>query len=225
MPEPRCGAGLIRSAPLRLRRCRRARRAAVAAAGRGWRRTRRAERPRRARDPGKRHAGRGRRHGRSLHGRGSDRGQGASASFATAPAARATAPGARRSTRSRATGRTSAYMGARTDDQLYEVIYNGKGSMPAWGKTGILTETQIRSAIMKVAHQLVVRHPRPRRRAGPRPTRARAGRAGAQLVEHLICNEAVGGSSPFASSPPGAPNPSSSRCPTGSGHRFRWRLA
>ena len=38
-----------------------------------------------------------------------------------------------------------------------------------------------------------------------------ATRAGvAQLVEHLICNEAVGGSSPFASSPhpgPAAPGP------------------
>ena len=43
-----------------------------------------------------------------------------------------------------------AYMGTRTDDELYDVIYNGKGSMPAWGKTGILNETQIRSAIMKV---------------------------------------------------------------------------
>jgi mono/diheme cytochrome c family protein len=42
------------------------------------------------------------------------------------------------------------YMSTRTDDQLYEVIFNGKGSMPAWGKTGILNETQIRSAIMKV---------------------------------------------------------------------------
>ena len=42
------------------------------------------------------------------------------------------------------------YMDSRTDDQLYEVIYNGKGSMPAWGKTGILTEVEIRSAIMKV---------------------------------------------------------------------------
>lgn len=42
------------------------------------------------------------------------------------------------------------YMATRTDEQLYEVIYNGKGSMPAWGKTGILTESQIRSAIMKV---------------------------------------------------------------------------
>lgn len=43
-----------------------------------------------------------------------------------------------------------AYMGTRTDDQLYDVIYNGKGSMPAWGKSGQLNETQIRSAILKV---------------------------------------------------------------------------
>ena len=43
-----------------------------------------------------------------------------------------------------------AYMGSRTDDQLYQVIYNGKGAMPAWGKQGTLNETQIRSAIMKV---------------------------------------------------------------------------
>ena len=42
------------------------------------------------------------------------------------------------------------YMESRTDDQLYDVIYNGKGSMPAWGKTGILTEPEIRSAILKV---------------------------------------------------------------------------
>jgi mono/diheme cytochrome c family protein len=43
-----------------------------------------------------------------------------------------------------------SYMGTRTDDQLYEVIFNGKGSMPAWGKTGILKPNEIRSAIMKV---------------------------------------------------------------------------
>ena len=43
-----------------------------------------------------------------------------------------------------------AYMTTRTDDDLYGVIYNGKGSMPAWGKTGILTESEIRSALMKV---------------------------------------------------------------------------
>jgi len=43
-----------------------------------------------------------------------------------------------------------AYMGAQTDEQLYEVIYNGKGMMPAWGKLGTLNEAQIRSAILKV---------------------------------------------------------------------------
>ena len=42
------------------------------------------------------------------------------------------------------------YMEARTDQELYDVIYNGKGSMPAWGKTGLLTESEIRSAILKV---------------------------------------------------------------------------
>jgi mono/diheme cytochrome c family protein len=43
-----------------------------------------------------------------------------------------------------------SYMGTRTDDQLYDVIFNGKGSMPAWGKTGILKPNEIRSAILKV---------------------------------------------------------------------------
>jgi mono/diheme cytochrome c family protein len=42
------------------------------------------------------------------------------------------------------------YMESRTDQELYDVIYNGKGAMPAWGKTGILTESEIRSAILKV---------------------------------------------------------------------------
>ena len=42
------------------------------------------------------------------------------------------------------------YMGTRTDDQLYDVIFNGKGAMPAWGKLGILQPKEIRSAIMKV---------------------------------------------------------------------------
>lgn len=41
-------------------------------------------------------------------------------------------------------------MGAKTNEDLYQVIYNGKGSMPAWGKTGILNETEIRSAILAV---------------------------------------------------------------------------
>ena len=43
-----------------------------------------------------------------------------------------------------------AYMGTRTDDQLYDVIFNGKGAMPAWGKQGILKPNEIRSAILKV---------------------------------------------------------------------------
>ena len=44
-----------------------------------------------------------------------------------------------------------AYMSSRTDDQLYQVIHDGKGSMPAWGKAvPPLTDTQIRSAILKV---------------------------------------------------------------------------
>ena len=42
------------------------------------------------------------------------------------------------------------YMGTRTDDDLYGVIFNGKGAMPAWGKQGILQPNEIRSAIMKV---------------------------------------------------------------------------
>lgn len=42
------------------------------------------------------------------------------------------------------------YMGTRTDDQLYDVIWNGKGAMPAWGKQGILQPNEIRSAILKV---------------------------------------------------------------------------
>ena len=42
------------------------------------------------------------------------------------------------------------YMGSQTDDQLFQVIHDGKGSMPAWGKTGILTDAEIRSAILKV---------------------------------------------------------------------------
>lgn len=43
-----------------------------------------------------------------------------------------------------------AYMATRTDEQLYESIYNGKSAMPAWGKTKILTEDQIRALVQYV---------------------------------------------------------------------------
>jgi len=41
-----------------------------------------------------------------------------------------------------------AYMNARTDEQLLEVIHNGKGAMPAW-KT-ILTDDQIKAVLSHV---------------------------------------------------------------------------
>ena len=43
-----------------------------------------------------------------------------------------------------------AYMSTRTDDQLSETIHNGKGAMPPWGKSGILSDADIKSAILKV---------------------------------------------------------------------------
>ncbi len=43
-----------------------------------------------------------------------------------------------------------AYMGTRSNEDLYGVIFNGKGAMPAWGKQGILQPNEIRSAILKV---------------------------------------------------------------------------
>jgi len=43
-----------------------------------------------------------------------------------------------------------AYMGTRTDAQLFDVIWHGKGSMPAWGTSGQLDSLHIKSAIMKV---------------------------------------------------------------------------
>jgi mono/diheme cytochrome c family protein len=46
-----------------------------------------------------------------------------------------------------------AYMNARTDEQLLEVIRTGKGNMPAWGK--ILTEEQIQ-AVLKHVRSLAV---------------------------------------------------------------------
>src|SRR5262249_40239872 len=41
-----------------------------------------------------------------------------------------------------------AYMNSRTNDQLIQVIKNGKGSMPAWGTT--LTDAQVRAVLTHV---------------------------------------------------------------------------
>lgn len=44
-----------------------------------------------------------------------------------------------------------AYMHTRTDAQLIDVITNGKsGVMPAWGKTGILSPTDIKNVLAYV---------------------------------------------------------------------------
>jgi mono/diheme cytochrome c family protein len=44
----------------------------------------------------------------------------------------------------------ATYMSGRTDDQLLEVIREGKGAMPAWGKSGALTEAQMRSVLAHI---------------------------------------------------------------------------
>lgn len=41
----------------------------------------------------------------------------------------------------------AAYMESRTDAQLRESIYNGKGQMPAWGKSGVLNDHQITAVL------------------------------------------------------------------------------
>ena len=46
-----------------------------------------------------------------------------------------------------------SYMNSRTDDQLLEVIRNGKGAMPAWGKT--LSDEEIH-AVLKHVRSLAV---------------------------------------------------------------------
>lgn len=46
-----------------------------------------------------------------------------------------------------------AYMNARTDDQLLEVIRNGKGNMPAWGS--ILSDAEVH-AVLKHVRTLAV---------------------------------------------------------------------
>jgi mono/diheme cytochrome c family protein len=43
-----------------------------------------------------------------------------------------------------------AYMKSRTDAQLIEVVTNGKGAMPAWGKTGTLSPTDIKNVVAYV---------------------------------------------------------------------------
>ena len=42
---------------------------------------------------------------------------------------------------------TSAYMKTRTDAELLNVIMNGKGAMPGWVKTKVLTEQDARNAL------------------------------------------------------------------------------
>jgi mono/diheme cytochrome c family protein len=49
------------------------------------------------------------------------------------------------------------YMNARTDDQLLEVIRNGKGNMPAWGS--ILSDAEQRSVLMYVRSLAVPPYP------------------------------------------------------------------
>jgi mono/diheme cytochrome c family protein len=43
----------------------------------------------------------------------------------------------------------TAYMSTRTDEQLSEIIRNGKGAMPAWAKAG-MTEDEIKSLVMYI---------------------------------------------------------------------------
>jgi len=46
-----------------------------------------------------------------------------------------------------------AYMSTRTDQQLHDSVFNGKSAMPAWGKTGQLTDAQV-WAMVKYVRQL-----------------------------------------------------------------------
>jgi len=41
-----------------------------------------------------------------------------------------------------------SYMNSRTDEQLLQVIRNGKGAMPAWGK--VLSEEEIQAVLKHV---------------------------------------------------------------------------
>jgi mono/diheme cytochrome c family protein len=44
----------------------------------------------------------------------------------------------------------AAYMKSRTDQQLVDVVTNGKGAMPAWGKSGTLSPTDVRNVVAYV---------------------------------------------------------------------------
>jgi mono/diheme cytochrome c family protein len=46
-----------------------------------------------------------------------------------------------------------AYMQTRTDQELHDSVFNGKSQMPAWGKTGQLTDAQV-WAMVKYVRQL-----------------------------------------------------------------------
>ena len=48
-------------------------------------------------------------------------------------------------------------MNTRTDEQLLEVIHNGKGAMPAW--KGILTEEQMQAVLSHVRSLAVPPYP------------------------------------------------------------------
>lgn len=46
--------------------------------------------------------------------------------------------------------RDASYMSTRTDEQLLEIIRNGKGAMPAWGKNNTLTEEEIQAVLRHI---------------------------------------------------------------------------
>ena len=67
---------------------------------------------------------------------------------ATDPGVTVTALGRQRSIRKPRNHTDGAYMNARTDAELLEVIHNGKGSMPAW--KGVLTEEEMQAVLAHV---------------------------------------------------------------------------
>jgi mono/diheme cytochrome c family protein len=46
--------------------------------------------------------------------------------------------------------RDATYMDARTDEQLLDIIRNGKGAMPAWGKNNTLSEEEIQAVLRHI---------------------------------------------------------------------------